>query len=206
VLEVGSAWGWFLEAAERRGAKVRGIEPEIENAELSRQRGFDIESGFFPADLQNRVPYDMIVFNDTFEHIPNPSLLVAEIQKLLATGGLMVLNLPSSDGALFRIAIILDALGWHSWLNRLWQKGCPSPHVSYFNPSNLRGLVEHRSDLKLVTMFPLHSVSRDGLMARIRRSHRGARGLMAFLGVWALSFILPILPSDIQVAVFRKST
>src|SRR6266513_1889682 len=87
VLEVGSAWGWFLEAAERRGAKVRGIEPEIENADLARQRGFDIETGFFPADLRDRGPYDMIVFNDSFEHVPNPSLLVAEIQKLLATNG-----------------------------------------------------------------------------------------------------------------------
>jgi SAM-dependent methyltransferase len=204
ILEVGSAWGWFLEAAKRRGANVRGIEPESVNAERAKRGGLDVEVGFFPADLRDREPYDMIIFNDVFEHLPNPSILVAAIQKLLSPNGLMVLNLPSSDGVLFRVATILDVIGSSGWLERLWQKDFPSPHVSYFNPGNLRRLVERHSDLKLVAAFPLNSVSRDGLAARIHSSHRGVKGAIAFLGLWALSFLLPRLPTDIHVAVFRS--
>lgn len=205
VLEVGSSWGWFLEALERRGAKMRGIEPEAANAEVAIKRGFDVEVGFFPADLRDTKPYDMIVFNDVFEHLPDPSLLVVEIQKLLSPGGLVVINLPSSDGILFRIATILDAVGFDGPLNRLWQKDFPSPHVSYFNPENLRRLVEYHSGMKLTTAFSLASVSRDGLASRIRSSHRGVTGAVTFISIWTLSFIMPILPADIHVAIFRKA-
>lgn len=204
ILEVGSAWGWFLEAAERRGAKARGIEPERSNAELARSRGCDVEIGFFPGDLRGRGRYDIIVFNDVFEHLPHPSRVVAETENLLSPEGLLVLNLPSSGGTLFRAAAILDAVGAGGWLDRLWQKGFPSPHVSYFNAGNLQKLVENNSDLRLVRAFALDSVSRTGLAARIRSSHQGLTGAIAFFGVWALSFLLPILPADILVAVFQE--
>jgi SAM-dependent methyltransferase len=203
VLEVGSAWGWFLTAMHRRGVRVRGIEPEAANAELARRQGLDVDTGFFPHDLRHRGPYDAIIFNDVFEHLPNPSVIVEETQKLLNPGGMVVLNIPSSDGALFKLATMLDAFGSSSWLERLWQKDFPSPHVSYFNPGNLKTLVENSSDLKLITTFSLDSVSRDGLGARIRRSHRTASGTIAFAGIWALSFLLPLLPSDIHVSVFQ---
>jgi SAM-dependent methyltransferase len=204
VLEVGSACGWFLEAARHHGAKVRGIEPEELNAELTRQLGFDVETGFFPADLRDRVPYDVIVFNDVFEHLPNPSVVIKETNKLLLDDGILVINFPSSDGILFKMATILDAFGKSSWLDRLWQRGFPSPHVSYFNQKNLQMLVESHSDLRFVKTFPLNSVSRDGLSARIHASHRAVSGMLALAGIWAFSFLLPFLPSDIYVYMFRK--
>jgi SAM-dependent methyltransferase len=204
ILEVGSAWGWFLEAAQRRGGKVHGIEPEAANAELARQHGLEVETGFFPADLRDRGPYDAIIFNDVFEHLPNPSLTIREAAKLSNPSGMVVLNLPSSDGILFKMATVLDAFGSGSWLERLWQKGFPSPHVSYFSPKNLKMLVEKHTDLTRVKTFSLNSVTRNGLAARIGSSHRTAAGAIAFTGVWALSFVLPILPSDIHVSVFQR--
>lgn len=204
ILEVGSAWGWFLEEALRRGAKARGIEPEAVNAELTRLHGVDVETGFFPADLRDRRPYDMIFFNDVFEHLPAPSIIIKESQQLLKPDGLLILNLPSSDGILFKVATMLDVCGSSGWLDRLWQKGFPSPHVSYFNPKNLQMLVENHSDLRLVKTFSLQSVSRVGLSARISSSHRAVSGVIAFASIWTLSFLLPILPSDIRVSVFQK--
>lgn len=204
ILEVGSAWGWFLEAAQRRGAKVQGIEPEEANAELTRQRGFDVETGFFPANLRNNGPYDAIIFNDVFEHLPNPSRMIGEAEKLLNPSGMVVLNLPSSDGILFKIATLFDTCGSHDWLERLWQKDFPSPHVSYFNPDNLKLLVENHTNLTCIMIFSLNSVARDGLASRIGSSHKKLSRIIAFISVWLLSFILPILPSDIHVAVFYK--
>jgi 2-polyprenyl-3-methyl-5-hydroxy-6-metoxy-1,4-benzoquinol methylase len=204
ILEVGSAWGWFLEAAQRRGARICGIEPEEANAELARRKGLAVETGFFPEDLRDRGPYDVIVFNDVFEHLHDPSAIARETAGLLNPSGMVVLNLPSSGGILFKLATLLDAFGASSWLERLWQKGFPSPHVSYFNPRNLRLLVEKHTDMTCARTFSLESVSRDGLAARISSSHRPVACAIAFAGVWVLSFALPVLPSDIHVSVFRK--
>ncbi len=155
LLEVGSAWGWFLEAAARRGALMHGIEPEAANAAITRAAGLSVEEGYFPSGLTKAGPYDIVVFNDVFEHIPSPSALMADIEARLAPGGLLVLNLPSSNGTIYRLALLLDRLGMHGPLERLWQKGFPSPHVSYFNPANLQLLVEKHSSLRKEASFSL---------------------------------------------------
>jgi SAM-dependent methyltransferase len=205
LLEVGSAWGWFLDAAARRGARVHGIEPEAANAQLSHSAGLSVEQGFFPADLVDQGPYDFIVFNDVLEHIPHPARLGAEIEMRLAPGGLLVINLPSSDGAIFRLAASLDRMGLHSPYERLWQKGFPSPHVSYFNPYNLSLMIERHSRLRRQLTFSLPSVTRHGLADRVRSSHQGAVGMAIVAGIWGLSYALPLLPPDIAVVVFRAA-
>jgi SAM-dependent methyltransferase len=202
LLEVGSARGWFLEAAVRRGVQVQGIEPETANAEISRTNGLDVEIGFFPNDLKNCGPFDLIIFNDSFEHLAKPSAVIQAVQSLLKPGGILVINLPSSKGVLFLVAGLLSRLGVGGPLARLWQMGMPSPHVSYFNPENLSLLAQRHSNLQLIKRFSMTSVSRQGLASRIGASHSGAKGVLMFAVIWGLSFILPLLPSDIEVLFF----
>src|SRR5262249_33248488 len=80
VLEVGSQWAWFPAAAERRGASTHGIDPETANAERARAAGLRIDNGFFPDDLTAEGLYDIIVFNDVFEHVPAPSRMAGKIE------------------------------------------------------------------------------------------------------------------------------
>lgn len=205
LLEVGSAWGWFLEAAALRGIRAHGIEPEEANARKSQALGHSVETGYFPDDLRNPGPYDIIVFNDVFEHIPGPSGLVRKIEKQLAPNGLLVINLPSSNGTLYRLGDLLDRLGMHGPFERLWQKGFPSPHVSYFNPKNLGMLIERQSGLRCEAVLALQTIMREGLGERIASSHPGLVGKGLLAGTWLLSFVLPRLPPDIVVSIFRKS-
>src|SRR5580698_8766443 len=104
LLEIGSAKGWFLEAATRRGMVAQGLEPEEANVRIARTNGLSVESGFFPADLQDHGPYDVIAFNDVFEHLPSTVSAIKRVEELLAADGTVVINLPSSEGMLFRIA------------------------------------------------------------------------------------------------------
>ena len=120
VLEVGSAWGWFIEAVGARGAFAQGIEPERVNVDLYRERGLGVQHGFFPDDLADRGPYDLIVFNDVFEQLPDPAAAGAAVESLLRPGGLVVVNLPSNRGALFRLASLLERLGVAGFYERLW--------------------------------------------------------------------------------------
>ena len=194
MLEVGSARGWFLEAARARAALPHGIEPERVNAEGAAAAGLSVERGFFPADLTDHGPFDVIVFNDVFEHLPDPVEAAVAVERLLRPGGMAVVNLPSSRGALFRLAGVLAMAGITGPLERMWQKGFASPHVSYFAPPNLRLLVERHTGMTFVEQFPLPAVSRSGLSARISGSHRGLLAGAMLAGVWLLSFGLRWAP------------
>jgi SAM-dependent methyltransferase len=204
VLEVGAAKGWFLTIAKARGACASGIEPDSQNAAHCRDQGLLVETGFFPADLKASSPYDIIVFNDVFEHLPMPATLPNVIERLLKPGGCLVVNLPSSDGFFYRVAEALDQCRLQSPLERLWQKDFPSPHLSYFNRRNLRQLVEKNSQLREIGYFTLPTVMREGLSARVRSSNKGPSGRLMVATIWGLSFLLPFLPADIMVCLFRK--
>lgn len=209
VLEVGSAWGWFLEAASRRGARAHAIEPEDANVKLSRDRlasthpDIEIEHGFFPGGLADRGPYDVIIFNDVFEHIPFPSRVIASVAEILAPGGFAVINIPSSDGIFFKLSRVLDRFGFSSPLERLWLKGFSSPHISFFNKSNLTACVDGNTNLRNIDWFPLVPINRNGLHSRIKATHGGLVGGGLFVAIWLMSFALPWLPADNQVAIFQ---
>jgi SAM-dependent methyltransferase len=204
LLEVGCSTGGFLEQALARGYEVHGIEASAAAAETAKGKGLSVECGFFPGDLADRGPFDIVVFNDVFEHLPSPSSVIREVERLLTPHGLVVLNLPSSDGILFRVALALDRIGIHGPHSRLWQRDFSSPHVSYFNPGNLRRMVERHSGLALRDEFALRTIGRKGLYDRVRSSHVGAAGLFLFMAAWCVSFVLPYLPPDIHVAVFGR--
>ena len=123
---------------------------------------------------------------------------------LLKPDGLVVLNLPSSRGFLFRVASFLERLGYVAPWERLWQRGFASPHVSYFAPGNLERLAALHTDLRVVDRFRLPSVSRRGLRERIAASHDGVLGVVLFAMTWFASFLLPLLPSDIEVTVLQR--
>jgi SAM-dependent methyltransferase len=206
LLEIGAAKGWFLEAARRRGAIVAGVEPETANASEARARGLRIDEALFPTAPRDRGPYDVIVFNDVFEHIPQPDQAIAYVEELLAPEGLLVLNLPSSTGVLFRLSRFLAGIGINGPYQRLWQKDMSSPHVSYFSPDNLRLLVEHASNMRQVVAGALPTVSRIGLYDRIASQDAGLPASLSYPAVWSLSFVLPLLPADVQVSIFVKGT
>lgn len=204
LLDVGCAKGWFLSAARERGAQVHGIEPQEVHVRDGRAAGLSIDLGFFPADLSRPGPYGIIAFNDVFEHLPAPEQAIRDVERLLKPGGIAVINLPSSAGALYRIATVLDRLGMSGSFERMWQKGLPSPHMSYVSPDNLRMLVERHTALRQIDSFALPSFRRARLWQRIEVTHRGPAALAMFVGLWGLSFVLPLLPPDIHVGVFQK--
>lgn len=204
LLEVGCAAGWFLECALRRGMLVQGIEPEPDLADEASIRGLSIGAGFFPQALDRHSRYNVIVFNDVFEHLPEPADAIAEVERRLEPGGLAVLNLPSSEGVMFRTARLLNRLGIVAPYERLWQKGMDSPHVTYFNSRNLQSFVERRTALRLEYAGRLAALSRHGLWRRISSSWPRATSTVAFPVTWCASFVLDWCPSDIQLVIFRK--
>jgi hypothetical protein len=204
VLDVGPAKGWFMAAAARRGARVHGIEPEEGNALAVRGAALSVEVGSFPDDLVDRGSYDAVVSNACSSISPIRPGQSRPSRRCSPEHGHAVINAPSSRGAVYRLACGLGSVGVDGPVERLWQKGLPSPHVSYFSPESLRLLVERSSGLERIATFSLASLARAGLYDRVTSTFRGLRGRILFGIAWLGSFGLPLLPADIQVAVFRR--
>ncbi|EPL9726674.1 class I SAM-dependent methyltransferase, partial [Pseudomonas aeruginosa] len=204
LLEVGCAHGWFLELAQK-SFEVVGIEPDQAVCKAVSHKGLPVRQGYFPQALEPQERFDVIVFNDVIEHIPDISQVVEQCHRHLNDGGLLVLNLPSSDGVFYRLSKVLARFSLRNPFERLWQKGLPSPHLHYFNRRNLEQLISQhgfatQADGKLPTL------SRDGLHARI--SYTGDLGRFSRTFIYAcIALALPILnrlPGDIFYSISQK--
>jgi SAM-dependent methyltransferase len=204
LLDVGSAHGWFLEAA-RDCFDVLGIEPDQSVGNRAAGRGLPVRQGDFPHALRDGERFDVIVFNDVIEHIRPIDSALAACAERLNPGGILILNLPSSRGFFYRLSKFFARLGWRRPFERLWQKGLPSPHVHYFRTGNLTRLVETHG-FELVHDAQLPSVRAKGLFDRLRCA--GGMSVPALYAQYvAITCAIPLLrafPSDIVVCIFRK--
>jgi 2-polyprenyl-3-methyl-5-hydroxy-6-metoxy-1,4-benzoquinol methylase len=149
VLEIGSGHGHFLDAARARGCSVIGIEADPVAVAQARGRGHHVVEGFFPLAFNNDETFDVVALNDVFEHLPSPDEMAPVLESVLAPGGILVINLQSAMASSYCLASFLAMLGFDGPLGRLWQRGLPSPHVSYFNPRTLDILFERTTALSV---------------------------------------------------------
>jgi len=184
LFDVGSAHGWFIEAAADRGMRAEGIEPEMEMVEHARARGLDVRPGYFPAVLADDEQADVISFNDVLEHIPDVDAALSACAQHLPAGGLLSVNIPSASGLAYRVATTLARVGIRGPYLRLWQYGLPSPHVHYFTPDGLQRLVE-RHGFAVVLRRPLSSIRRQGLWERVHTVSKPTLGsVLTFAALW----------------------
>ncbi len=207
VLDVGSAHGWFLEAARARGASAEGVEPEAGLAEQSRAAGQTVRIGYFPDALGADERFDAITFNDVLEHVPDADAAVAACAEHLLPGGVLSVNIPSAQGLGYRAARLLARVGVRGPFKRFWQYGLPSPHMHYFVPSALASMIaRHGLEVRLVQ--PLTVVVREGLWERIHVDRRPSpMTVIGFVGLW---LGIPILNrpanSDIVLVLAQRPT
>lgn len=206
LLDVGSAHGWFLETA-RADFDVLGVEPDAVVGSRAAARGLPVRAGFFPDVLREGERFDVIVFNDVIEHIPDIRSALDACRERLNPEGILILNLPNSRGFFYRLSKVIARLGWCTPFERLWQKDLPSPHVHYFSTGNLAQLVAGRG-FDLVDSAELPALRAKGLRERL-----SCAGNVSPLSLWlqyvAIMCAIPVLrvfPSDIIVCIFRKKT
>lgn len=204
LVDVGCAHGWFVEAAMHKFESL-GVEPDEVVFKATHARGLPVRKGYFPDALKDGEMFDVIVFNDVIEHIPDIVKVLSECHSRLNSGGLLVLNLPSSDGIFYKIARAFCRIGKYSYFERLWQKGLPSPHVHYFNPKNLSDLLA-KNRFTAVKSGTLPTLGLPGLYARI--SCAGNLGTLSTIVIYcAVACAIPVLrllPSDIVYVVAEK--
>lgn len=206
ILDVGCGQGQFIQDAMARGHSVTGVEPDANVVPLTRTRtGASIIAGYFPESVPSDCQFDIIVFNDVFEHVPDIRGVMSASAERLAPGGLLVLNCPNQSGFFYRLGDLLDSCGISSPFERMWQRGLPSPHLWYFKPQHLAALGRQvgLTEIDRVALLP---IAREGLRSRIDHIH-GQSKLMSWVTFSLVHLAFPLLrylPYDSAVVILQK--
>lgn len=129
LLEVGSAYGFFLDVAQEQFS-VTGVELNEEAASFASMRGHAVKQGDLLAVDFPEAAFDVIVCLATLEHLQHPNRYVEKIASLLKPGGLFYCT--TCD------------IG--SWFARLcgprWRVIHPPSHLSYYSVMTLKRLLD----------------------------------------------------------------
>jgi SAM-dependent methyltransferase len=94
VLDIGTAGGAFLEAAEQFGYEAYGMEPSRYLVEKGKARGLKIEQGIIEDHSFPARSFDMVSMWDVIEHLPDPKGSLVELRQLLKPDGILLINYP----------------------------------------------------------------------------------------------------------------
>ncbi|MFH1199925.1 MAG: class I SAM-dependent methyltransferase, partial [Candidatus Micrarchaeota archaeon] len=96
ILDVGCAAGFFLKAAKESGWEECGVEPSKWLADYGNKKlGLDIKAGTLAQAKFPAGHFDVVTLWDVLEHVPDPAAELDEVRRVLAPGGLLVVNYPN---------------------------------------------------------------------------------------------------------------
>lgn len=206
ILDVGCASGSFMSLAAAQGHKVTGVEPNKNLCTFARKRGLNVIGDYFPPADPFPSKFDVIIFNDVFEHIPDINSILESCKANLKDDGLLILNLPNSDGLIFRIARVLTAFKVLGPWNRLWQVMFKTPHLHYFNHRSLNKLSQKHGFKPVTGKIQIPTIEVGGFWSRLQldRSVSGLiKNIIFYMGVLALYPVIRLSEKDTFFVIYR---
>ncbi len=169
LLDIGCSVGFLLNEARNCGWEVAGVELSQWAVQYAK-KNFDLKlynTNLEEADIPNDC-YDVVIMQDTIEHLLNPKIVLSEIHRILKPGGILYVNTPDIESNSSRL---LRAKWW----------GINQFHIYYFSRKTL-------TQLLLITGFqPLKYVSHERVfsfgywMQRFESYNKCIHGLLALI-------------------------
>ena len=137
-LEIGCAGGAFLHAAREAGYDVRGIEFSSVAAQLAREKfGLDVVTGDVKDARFPENAFDVVFMGDVLEHLPDPVATCREVFRVMAPGGIFVIECPMQTNTLFSRAGFLA----YSLLGKKATVHLPPYHLFEYRPASMAALL-----------------------------------------------------------------
>lgn len=154
LLDVGCAAGFFL-AEARAHYRVRGVELSDYSSRFAREQfGLDVFSGTLHEATFAAGSFDLVTLWDVIEHVPDPAAVLAEVARVLAPGGRVVLT----TGDIGSTYAQQRGVQWHLMT--------PPWHLYFFSRATLASLAA-RAGLR-VEHIAARGVAGDSRFARSR--------------------------------------
>ena len=102
LLEVGCAAGLLLKRARERGWQVTGVELSSAAVAHARALGLDVKQGTLEDAALPAGAFDVAYMGDVLEHVPDCRATLAEVARVLAPGGHVVVRGPITTHSLAR--------------------------------------------------------------------------------------------------------
>jgi len=131
LLDVGAGAGLFLASARDAGWQVEGVEIAEYGPIYARQHfGLEVVHGTIHDAGFLDEHFDVVMLQDTIEHITNPRELLEEANRILRPGGAVILSTPNYDSLGRRL------------LGTAWALMNPLEHLHLFNMQAMLRLFE----------------------------------------------------------------
>lgn len=152
LLDVGCAACFFLAEAQAH-YQVRGVELSAFSSRFAREQfGLDVVTGTLHDAAFDAASFDLVTLWDVIEHVPDPVAVLAEVARVLAPGGRVVLT-TGDIGCAYAQARGAD-----------WHLMTPPFHLYFFSRATLARLAA-RAGLRVLHVAA-RGVAGDGAWAR----------------------------------------
>jgi 2-polyprenyl-3-methyl-5-hydroxy-6-metoxy-1,4-benzoquinol methylase len=129
LLDVGAYTGVFVEIAAQHGWEAIGVEPSQWAVEQAREHGLHMIEGTLATSGLAEGSLDIVTMWDVIEHVADPLGEMQQAQRLLKTGGLLVVHTMDIDSLFARLMG-----GRWPWLMEM--------HIYYFSQRTLKAMLE----------------------------------------------------------------
>jgi SAM-dependent methyltransferase len=130
LLEIGSAYGFFLDVAKDHFRSVRGIDISVEASRYAREQlGLPVVAGDF-LEQPGGDTLDVVCLWDTIEHLQHPGRYLEKISGQVRPGGVVALTTGDIDSWVAR------------WRGSRWRQIHPPTHLHYFSMATLTRLLD----------------------------------------------------------------
>ena len=142
LLDIGCASGLFLEAAQRRGWAVAGVELNVRAAEaVSVRLGVPVFAGPFERARYPDAAFDAVTLWDVLEHLHDPLAALREVRRVLRPGGALFVRVPNAASYVARLC------------GGYWSGYDLPRHLTHFTPRTLARALRAAGFIELVTLY-----------------------------------------------------
>jgi len=131
ILDVGCAYGYFLDIAASAGHNVQGIDPSPAAIAVARERhGDKVREGTLGDSSWPAHAFDLVTMWDVLEHTLDPRKAIVAAARLLRPGGILAITVPDSGSIPARV------------MGRRWMGYKPGEHPIFFSRSSLQQVLD----------------------------------------------------------------